>query len=183
MIGIGVTVPRILLAGKMASDISSGKGIAWSLLGFVATDIGDGVLARKLGADTPLRRATDAVIDRASVALVATAVCRVNPVAIPFVIGLAAREVIVTGANYAHYRRTGEVVHGSGNIHKLGSLSLALFGAVAATGNETLTALTGLTSLGINVGLAFDYASNAIQPHGTVDEGVRHIAFDRNNKF
>lgn len=171
---IGLTLSRLILAENMAKRVRERRGIALSLAAFIAVDIGDGVIARKLGADTPLRRFADAAVDRASVARVAVATMRTNAAAKPYIAGLAAREVVVGATNALHHFRTGEVVQGHGP-HKLGSLSVALFGLAAASGNQVATRGTGLAANIINAGLAADYVASAIEPQGYVAGGVRHI--------
>lgn len=171
---IGLTLSRLALAENMARKVRERRGIALSLAAFIAVDIGDGVIARKLDADTPLRRFADAAVDRVAVARVATAVARTNKAAKPYVLGLAARDMIVGAANAVHYHRTGEVIQGHGP-HKLGSLSVSLFGAVAAGGNQAATRATGFAANIINAGLAADYVANIVKPQGHVAGGVRHI--------
>jgi hypothetical protein len=90
---------------------------------------------------------------------------------------LGVRELVVGAANTYHLVRTGEVVQGH-NVHKIGSLSVAAFGAVASTGSEGLSRIVGTTANLISAGLAVDYISNAMNPHGEVVDGVRHIEFD-----
>jgi phosphatidylglycerophosphate synthase len=176
-LAIGLTVIRLPLAERMARKTERKESIGLELGLFILADIADGVLARKLKVDTPKRRFADAVVDRVSVLRVGWAMSKANPVSKPFLQGLAGRELIVAGANAVHYLRSGEVVQGHG-IHKLGTLSTALFGLAASTGNVLATKTTGLAANIINYGLAIDYIYNAIEPHGTVNEGVRHIAFE-----
>jgi phosphatidylglycerophosphate synthase len=174
---IGLTLSRLLLASSIAKRTREGKQSVGRIGLFVGADIADGVLARRWGVDTPLRRAVDAITDRASAIMMAKAVFDKRPDSRLNLGILAGRELVVATANATHLMRTGEVVQGHG-IHKLGSLSVAGFGAVAGSTTETISQVVGATTNAINAGLAIDYISNAVEPHGEVIDGVRHIQFD-----
>ena len=174
---LALTLSRLLLADNIAHRTREGKRSLGRMGLFVIADIADGVLARRWGVDTPLRKAADAVVDRASTFMMAKAVFDTRPDSRINLSILAAREAVVGASNAYHLMRTGEVVQGHG-IHKIGSLSVAGFGAIAGTGSETASRAVGATANLINAGLATDYLSNAINPHGEVVDGVRHIQFD-----
>lgn len=172
---VGLTLLRLVAAERMARQVAKRQGIGKSLIAFIIADIADGVLARKLDADTPLRRFTDAAVDRLSVLRVGWSVAKINKAAKPHMAILAAREILVTGVNATHTIRTGEIVQGNSS-HKLSSLSTALFAMAASSGNETLTHSTGIAMNAINISLAADYVANLIEPSGYESNGVRHIA-------
>src|SRR5665811_592099 len=113
-IGIGLTVFRLALAEGMVRRIKSGKSILPLLGVSIVTDIGDGVIARKLNIDTPMRRFIDAAVDRLSVARVALEMAKVNEAAKPHLQVLAAREIAVTAINALHTVQTGNVVQAHG---------------------------------------------------------------------
>jgi phosphatidylglycerophosphate synthase len=171
---IGLTLSRLLLAEKVAERIKNGQNVLGHMGIFIAADIADGCIARKWGVDTPLRRIADSVTDRVSVARVGMALHERYEHSRAHLGLLAGRELVVGAANVYHYVRTGEVVHGHG-AHKLGSLSVACFGAATLTGNEAITNLAGRAANIINLGLGLDYISNAVSPHGEAYGGIRHI--------
>lgn len=173
-IAISATLARLIITEKLVKDIEKQNGIAVSMGMFLVADIADGVLARKLDVDTPLRRFTDAAVDRVSIFRAAQAMSKVNPAAKPYFALLGVRDLAATTANTVHYLRTGEAVQGDG-LHKLGSMSVAMFALSASTANELLTNIAGVASTAIYGGLALDYINNAIEPHGFVKDGVRHI--------
>lgn len=174
---VGLTLSRLLLANKIAQRSREGKRSLGYIGLFVIADIADGVLARRWNVDTPLRRVTDAATDRTSTFVMAKAVYETRPDSRMNLSILAVRELVVGATNAYHFIRTGEVVQGHG-VHKLGSLSVAAFGAVANTSSEGLSRAVGVATNVINAGLAIDYISNAINPHGAVNGGVRQIAFN-----
>lgn len=173
-LAIGATLGRLLIAQKMVKNIEKRQSIATSLGIFLAADLADGVIARQFDVDTPLRRFADAAVDRVSVFRVGWAMSQVYPATQPYFKLLAARDVIVSASNAVHYWRTGEVTKGDG-LHKAGSLSIAGFALCASTGNEFLTNISGIASTALYSGLALDYIANAIEPHGFIADGVRHI--------
>ena len=177
LLAVGLTLARLPLAMYMAKRIEDKKSITGALVAFVAADIADGVIARKLEADGPKRRTLDVIIDRVSVVVASTSMWKVNRFARPFLSVLAAKESAVSLVNTAHYKQTGEVVNGTG-VHKLSSLSVAAFAVAASTHNKAATITTGTIATVINIGLAADYFQNYINPHGTVQDGVRHISLD-----
>ena len=174
---IGLTLSRLLLAENIARRTRKEKRSLGRIGFFVLADITDGVLARRWGVDTPLRRATDAITDRTSAFIMAKAVFDMRPDTRTNLTILAGREILVDVANVVHLIKTGEVVQGHG-IHKIGSLSVAIFGIAASTGSEVASRAVGATANIINAGLATDYVSNAIRPHGEVVNGVRRIQFN-----
>ena len=173
-LAISATLARLLITKKLISDIEERKNILGTMGVFLAADIADGMLARKLDVDTPLRRLADAAVDRVSIFSAALAMSKVNSASKPYFAILGLRDIVVTSANAVHYLRTGEAVQGEG-LHKLGSMSVALFALGANTGDETVTHVAGAASTALYGGLAIDYINNAIGPHGYVENGVRHI--------
>lgn len=173
-IAISATLARLIITRRLVKDIKERKNLVVSMGVFLAADIADGVLARKLEVDTPLRRFTDAVVDRVSIFEAGYAMSKVNPTSRPYFALLGVREMVATTANAVHYLRTGEAVQGEG-LHKLGSMSVALFALAASTGDKQLTHITGVASTALYGGLSLDYVNNAIDPHGHVEDGVRHI--------
>lgn len=174
----GLTVARLFVAYNMAKRVQEGRDITLPMVAYVGADILDGVIARKLGVDTPGRRFADAFVDRLSVGLVAQQIGKTYPQTRKYLVGIGAREAVVSAANLMHYRNSGEVVQGSG-VHKLGTLSLAAFGAVSSYGNANATRVVGSVANVINAGLAIDYVRNVSNPIGSVENGIRKISFNR----
>ncbi len=173
-IGLAATIARIPIANVLAKRIRNKTSINGPLSLFVITDIADGWVARKLDADTPIRRALDAIVDRSSVVMAGSEMWRQNRTARPFLAMLAAREAFVTSANAYHLAKTGEVVHGTG-AHKLSSLSVAAFALGSSTHDKLATVVSGTIAVTINYGLAVSYLANVVHPFGCVEDGVRHI--------
>ncbi|HSX15963.1 MAG TPA: CDP-alcohol phosphatidyltransferase family protein [Candidatus Saccharimonadales bacterium] len=175
---VGLTLLRLAGAGYMMRRVARHKGIAAPMAVFVALAIADGALARKLEVDTPLRRFTDAAVDHASVSGVALMTAKEHKEAGPYVAVLLAENAAMSLANLAHNRRTGEVVQGSGPLHTLGTLSAALFGVAANSESKLALHASGALAVAINAVRVLDYVTNAIEPHGTVEDGIRKIHFD-----
>jgi phosphatidylglycerophosphate synthase len=83
-IGIVATIARLPMAHTIAKNIRNSKSVAGPLALFVGADIADGWVARQLEADSPRRRALDAIIDRSSVLFASAEMWRHNRSARPF---------------------------------------------------------------------------------------------------
>jgi phosphatidylglycerophosphate synthase len=177
VLAIGITASRLIIADRIAKRIETKDRIFGLVAAFIVADIVDGVVSRKPGVDTPLRRFTDAFVDRASMMRASFAMAKANPASQPYLVALGVREAAVGLANATHFVKTGEVVQGHG-LHKLDTLSIAAFGMAASSHSESATHTVGMIANAINYGSAVDYVSNAVQPHGYLHEGVRHIAFE-----
>lgn len=177
LLATGYTFARLALAGHISKKIYKGENTIFHMSAFVAADVLDGVVARRWDVDTPMRRAADAITDRMSVLIMGKAIYDVYPASRTGLWTLTAREAAVTATNAIHTLRTGEVVQGHG-VHKIGSLATACFGMASANMGDTMTRITGLVANTANFVLASDYMLNALQPHGELIDGIRHIQFD-----
>lgn len=175
---LGLTVSRLALAERMARNVREEKSILAPLGLFLLADHFDGAIARRLNADTPLRRSVDAITDRISVARVSLEIAKNSKETRPYFALLAGREAVAALSNTTHYLRTGEVVHGRG-LHKLDSLSMAMFGAAPSIGGgEAFVKTAGRLAVAINYATLPDYIMNAVQPHGEMRGSIRHIHFE-----
>ncbi|MDB5168921.1 MAG: hypothetical protein JWO41_277 [Candidatus Saccharibacteria bacterium] len=157
---LAATGSRLIIGGYMARNVLHHKPVLGSMAIFLLADHFDGVLARKMGVDTPKRRVIDAMVDRAAIAMNFAALAVVNEEARPFIGLLAAREAVVGMANWHVLKETGAVVQGAG-AQKLGSLSVALFGVAGAQYPE-FTDAAGIATVAINTVLATEYVENAL---------------------
>lgn len=160
IVAMAATGARLLIGAYIAKNVVQHEPVLGPMALFVLADHFDGVLARKMGVDTPRRRIMDALVDRASVAMGFGALATVNHEAWPFIGLLAAREVVVGVANGYVLKETGLVVQGSG-MQKLGSLSTAVFGVVGAQFPE-FTEVAGTAMVAINGVLAAEFIENAL---------------------
>jgi phosphatidylglycerophosphate synthase len=159
-VSIGLTALRLVHAHRMANKIRRREPIAKSMATFIAWDVADGIIARKLRGETPHRRFIDAAVDRLSVIDNVSALMATNPKVKPYATLLAVREAVVGISNLSTYLETGEVVQGKG-LHKAASLSLAAFAVVAAE-HEEFTDVAGTVMIGLMGITALEYVRDAL---------------------
>lgn len=172
---LSMTVARFGIAEKMARSAKDGKSIVLPMLAFVATDILDGVIARKVDSETRLRRATDSVVDRLSILRVSYEVAKSSKQVKRYLGLLALGELASSVANVLHTKKTGEVVSG-GILHKVDSLLTAGFGVIATSNNSENINTFGTIAVGAKLLSTADYITNSMHPRGIVDQNhVRSI--------
>ena len=149
-IGVGVTVARLGIAEWVARRVRAEESIYLPLATFVAADILDGVLLRKVDMDTPVRRVTDGVVDQLSIARVAYETAQKHPETRKHIAALALRAAAVGAANIWHLQKTGEVTK-AGNKQRLMGLAAAAFAAIASRGQTAHTEAAGAAMLAVGV--------------------------------
>jgi len=169
--GIALTSARYALAEKMARNIEKDKPIASLMTVFVAADLADGAILRKFNLDTPVRRIADGVVDHLSMARVGGAVWQKHPETRPYLGLLAARALLVGGANAYHLLKTGEVTKGQQH-QRLANLSVAMFAVAVEADIAELTDVAGGAMVGINAVTALPHFSELGTQH---KEGVRKL--------
>lgn len=154
---IGVTVSRLGLAYGLVNAVDGPfmASAPW-LTAIVLADVPNGILARRLGADTPLRRIADSVVDRITVGSAFVAFLAARP---EFWIMLA--PIMIRGAIVGTISATcllfkGTIVTGR-NAHKLGSLSVALMGFLFLAHSPLVWAAAVIAWI-LSYWLLFDYA-------------------------
>ena len=147
-VGVGVTVARLGIAEWVARRVRAGESIYLPLASFVAADILDGVLLRRVGMDTPVRRAADGIVDQLSIARVAYETAQKHPETRKYIAALALRVAAVGVANALHLRKTGEVTK-AGNKQRTMGLAAAAFASVASRGQRAHTEVAGVAMLAV----------------------------------
>jgi phosphatidylglycerophosphate synthase len=79
---------------------------------FMVFDLADGLIARRLVADTPLRRATDSVVDRVAIGICLVAACTVGAVPVAVLGALILRDVYCGCLGGMLLRERGVVLRG-----------------------------------------------------------------------
>jgi hypothetical protein len=169
--GIALTVPRLMLADRIARRVESGADITTDMLLFVAWDILDGAVLRQVGLDDRPRRVLDGVIDQLSIARVGMSTYRTYPEAKPYVRTFVARAALVGAINCAHFLLTNEVTKGQ-IWQKSSNVAAAVFSVVAARGDEGHTRLAGKMASVITVVSGLGHLKGFGQMH---NNGVREL--------
>lgn len=164
--GLAITAARLGIAEIMARKVRNNESILLPMVAFVLADVADGVILRRFGRDTPVRRFADTVVDQVSVARVGFEAAKQNPAMRPYLGVLALRAAYSGAVNIAHQGLTGEVTKG-GNLQKSVSLATALLGVSATNGERKLTHVSGA--------IASATAIVSIPSH-TREFGVRHMS-------
>ncbi|NCU41069.1 hypothetical protein EOL73_04945 [Candidatus Saccharibacteria bacterium] len=146
--GLVLTGARYAMAESIARKVRNDEPIVGDLAAFMAADVLDGAILRKFNADTPIRRVADGAVDHLSMARAAYETAKKNPDSKTYIGVIAARAVLVGGANALHLSITGEVTKGQ-NKQRIANLSTAAFALVALTGNKKATHTAGVVSTGI----------------------------------
>jgi phosphatidylglycerophosphate synthase len=79
---------------------------------FMGFDLADGVIARRLVADTPLRRATDSVVDRIGIGVCLIVACTVGAVPVVVLVALISRDLYCGHLGGVIFRERGVVLKG-----------------------------------------------------------------------
>ncbi len=103
------------------------------LVAVIVADIGDGVVARKLGVDTNGRHVLDAVVDRITIHTTAALVMWLIPETIWIVMPVIVRDIVLILRNW-WLLKAKRVIITPGNIHRAGTVLYAvLFATVLFT--------------------------------------------------
>ncbi|HEX3432726.1 MAG TPA: CDP-alcohol phosphatidyltransferase family protein [Solirubrobacteraceae bacterium] len=154
---IAVTILRLVLLVPLIWGISHEPAVAAGALGLiVAVDIVDGVVARGHRLDGTRRRLTDAAVDKLMIHAASLAVVLKSPDLLPIYLPLLARDVGVCSVSLWLILRYKAFVSGR-PIHRLASVTYALLGAAALTGNAAATLITGAVAWFVHYAVLGDY--------------------------
>ncbi len=169
--GIALTAARYGMAENMAVKIHDNEPVGVDMAGFIAADIADGAIMRRFDMDTPVRRATDGIVDHMSVARVAYEIWKKYPDSRQYIGILATRAVIVGALNAVHLVSTGEVTKGRSK-QKATNLATAAFALMATSGNHKATHIAGTVASGIAIITAASHFKDLGQKHTS---GIRAL--------
>ncbi len=174
---LGMTAARLCQAYSLYKRVKAQESTYGTVAGIIAVDLADGMIARRMGVDTPKRRMADAVVDRITTGAGFLAAAQEHPETRPIVGALAAREIVVGAGNAINLARNQETLKGGGAAHRLAGLSIAAFGLSLNMNSRRVTKYSGAAAVGINLLLATDYVKAwKNDDFGEVnDEGVRVI--------
>lgn len=127
----------------------------WLLFAFVLIDIFDGVVARRLQAETSLRRLLDGVVDKLSIHIVALFVCFSLPASIPFWVFMLARDVAQAAVGYAVLRKC-RIVAAGAKWHRAFTISVAGWGLALVLFNSWSWAV-GIVMVALGTITLIDY--------------------------
>ena len=153
-----ITLGRLALLPALGLTIVYRPSIAWIWVATVIlADVFDGVLARRLGADTITRRALDATVDRFTIHASFAVAVAVHPIFLPVYLPLLVRDAFALGAS-GYLMQQRPVLLLGGHLHKASSLSCALFGMTILAAPTSVAESVGWTAVAINFVLLLDYA-------------------------
>lgn len=173
---LAATAGRLYQALDYSKRVKEGRPVKGLTAAIIGIDIADGIIARKLGLETPNRRVVDSVVDSAIITTGLWSTHKKYPNSRPFTIALAAREAFV-GAGWALDLKSSKQVKKGDDFHKLPSLSIAAFCLAANHGSERAMKLTGVAAVAINTALAYDYYKGWTEPerNRVMDNGVEEV--------
>lgn len=173
---LGLTAARLWQAVDLSKRILANRSTFGATAAICAVDLGDGILARKLSAEGPKRRALDSAVDATIITAGLLSTFKMRPKARPYIGTLIAREAFVGGGWALDLLATKQVKKGD-DFHKLPSLSIAAFCLAANHGSERSMKITGIAAIAINGMLAFDYYKGWREPARTtmLDNGVVEV--------
>lgn len=131
-----LTASRLGLGAGLCASLwwhaSPYTSVAW-LVAVIIADIGDGVLARRLGVDTNGRHVLDAVVDRLTIHTTAALVMWMMPETIWLLTPVIVRDVVLILRNW-WLLKAKRVIITPGNIHRTGTVLYAvLFATILFT--------------------------------------------------
>lgn len=173
---LGATAARLHHVYDYTKRVKEGRSIKGLTAAIIGIDIGDGIIARRLGVEGPARRAADSMVDSAIIAAGLVSTYRDHPRSRKFTTALAAREVFV-GAGWAIDLATSRRVKKGDDFHKLPSLSIAAFCLAANHYSDRAVKIAGVTAVAINYALAYDYFKGWTEPsrNRVMDNGVEEV--------
>lgn len=181
---IAITLARLSLAILMAVALRQSYALALLLLGaMIISDLLDGMIARKWGVDSNVRRVADSVIDTCSIHIVAISFILVNPHFLALYLPLAARDAVAATVCTSSQLRFRTLLIG-GAWHKLSSLSKAGLLIAMMFGTQSESGLVAAAALLINVALLVDYVGAHVIVSGRSNAertfGARFVCVDLN---
>lgn len=154
-----LTIARLGLAVGLCAAVILGQSpyitLVW-LTAIVVSDIGDGVIARRIAADNTRRRIADAVVDRLSIHGAMIALALAVPGAVWLILAVFIRDVVLIAFNLWVLIHKRAIVTVS-KVHKAGTLLYAVLYGVALFPVSSWSWLAAAAISAIVWFLLFDY--------------------------
>ena len=173
---LAATAGRLYHAWDYTKRVREGRSVSGLTLSVMGIDLADGIVARRIGVETPKRRVADSVVDSAIITTGLWVAHKTRPKSKPFIYALATREAFVA-TGWAYNLATTKQVKKGDDWHKLPSISIAAFCVAANQSSDRVMRLAGCAAVAINTALAYDYYKGWTEPsrNRVMNNGVEEV--------